>query len=409
MTDVSLSLPIALRKTLEEAQPDLLRLLLKATTEQLMSAEADTACGAAYGERSAERINARNGYRSRPWETRVGEIQLQIPKLRKGSYFPDWLLEPRRRSERALLAAVAEAYVLGVSTRRVERLLETLGLSGISKSRVSEIVQELDPAIEAFRNRPLTLDYPYVWLDALDMSNREEGNSVKVKVVVATAVSQQGFREILGVDVVTAEDGASWLAFLRGLKARGLAGVRLVVSDAHPGLKAAIASVFTGSAWQRCRTHFITNLLAKIPKAAQPGIVALWRMIFLQEDAASVRRQAEQILMLLEARFPQAGELFAEALDDVLAFTAFPKEHWRQIWSNNPQERLNKEIRRRTDVVGIFPNRAAILRLVGALLAEQHDEWVVGRRYFSLESIKQLYPDARALPEASSSQLPTAA
>jgi len=302
--------------------------------------------------------------------------------------------------------------VLGVSTRRVERLLETLGLSGISKSRVSEIVQELDPAIEAFRNRPLTLDYPYVWLDALDMSNREEGNSVKVKVVVATAVSQQGFREILGVDVVTAEDGASWLAFLRGLKARGLAGVRLVVSDAHPGLKAAIASVFTGSAWQRCRTHFITNLLAKIPKAAQPGIVALWRMIFLQEDAASVRRQAEQILMLLEARFPQAGELFAEALDDVLAFTAFPKEHWRQIWSNNPQERLNKEIRRRTDVVGIFPNRAAILRLVGALLAEQHDEWVVGRRYFSyfsLESIKQLYPDARALPEASSSQLPTAA
>lgn len=409
MTEASLSLPIALRKTLEESQPDLLRLLLKATTEQLMSAEADAVCGAAYGERSAERTNARNGYRSRPWETRVGEIDLQIPKLRKGSYFPDWLLEPRRRSEKALLAAVAEAYVLGVSTRRVERLLETLGLSGISKSRVSEIVQELDPAIEAFRNRPLTNAYPYVWLDALDMSSREEGSSIKVKVVVATAVSHQGFREILGVDVFTTEDGASWLAFLRSLKARGLSGVRLVVSDAHPGLKAAIASVFTGSRWQRCRTHFITNLLAKIPKAAQPGVMALWRMIFLQEDAASVRRQADQLLELLEARFPQAAELFAEGIDDVLAFTAFPKEHWRQIWSNNPQERLNKEIRRRTDVVGIFPNRAAILRLVGALLAEQHDEWVVGRRYFSLESIKQLNPESRALPEAGDPQLLTAA
>lgn len=409
MTDASLSLPIALRKTLEESQPDLLRLLLKATTEQLMSAEADAVCGAAYGERSTERINARNGYRSRPWETRVGEIELQIPKLRKGSYFPDWLLEPRRRSEKALLAAVAEAYVLGVSTRRVERLLETMGLSGISKSRVSEIVQELDPAIEAFRNRALTNAYPYVWLDALDMSSREEGSSVKVKVVVATAVSQQGFREILGVDVFTTEDGASWLAFLRSLKARGLAGVHLVVSDAHPGLKAAIASVFTGSRWQRCRTHFITNLLAKIPKAAQPGVMALWRMIFLQEDAASVRRQADHLRELIEARFPQAAELFAEGIEDVLAFTAFPKEHWRQIWSNNPQERLNKEIRRRTDVVGIFPNRAAILRLVGALLAEQHDEWVVGRRYFSLESIKQLNPESRALPEAGEPQLLTAA
>jgi putative transposase len=292
VTEPSLPLPIALRKSIEQSSPDLLRSLLQSVVEQLMSAEADAVCGAAYGERSAERINARNGYRSRPWETRLGEIDLQIPKLRKGSYFPDWLLEPRRRSEKALLAAVAEAYVLGVSTRRVERLMETLGLSGISKSRVSEIVQELDPAIEAFRNRSLTIGYPYVWLDALDMSSREEGSSVKVKVVVATGVSQQGFREVLGVDVVTTEDGASWLAFLRSLKARGLSGVRLVVSDAHPGLKAAIASVFTGSRWQRCRTHFITNLLAKIPKAAQPGVMALWRMVFLQEDAASVRRQA---------------------------------------------------------------------------------------------------------------------
>ena len=398
MTEPSLPLPIALRKTLEQSSPDLLRSLLQAVVEQLMSAEADARCGAGYGERSAERVNARNGYRGRPWETRLGEIDLQIPKLRKGSYFPDWLLEPRRRSEKALLAAIAESYVLGVSTRRVERLLETLGLSGISKSRVSEIVAEIDPAVEAFRQRPLTLAYPYIWLDALVMKCREDGGGAHVSVVVATGVSSEGQREILGIDVFTTEDGAAWLAFLRGLKARGLSGVRLVISDAHPGLKAAIASVFTGSHWQRCRTHLTTNVLTKIPKAAQPGVAALFRMIFLQQDAAAVRQQAEHVLTVLEQRWPSAAKILAEAFDDVLAFCAFPKEHWRQIWSNNPQERLNKEIRRRTDVVGIFPNRAAIVRLVGALLAEQHDEWAVGRRYFSLESIAQLNPELKTLP-----------
>lgn len=398
MTEPSLPLPIALRKSIEESSPDLLRSLLQAVVEQLMSAEADARCGAPYGERSAERTNARNGYRTRPWETRLGEIELAIPKLRKGSYFPEWLLEPRRRSERALLAAIAEAYVLGVSTRRVERLMETLGLSGISKSRVSEICSELDPAVEAFRQRPLTLPYPYVWLDALDMKCREEGSGVGVSVVVATGVSSEGRREVLGVDVFTSEDGAAWLAFLRGLKARGLSGVRLVISDAHSGLKAAIASVFTGSRWQRCRTHLITNVLAKVPKAAQPGVAALFRMIFLQQDATAVRQQAEHVLAVLDERWPDAAKIFGDAIEDVLAFTAFPKEHWRQIWSNNPQERLNKEIRRRTDVVGIFPNRAAIVRLVGALLAEQHDEWAVGRRYFSLESVSQLNPELKNLP-----------
>ncbi len=399
MTEPSLPLPIALRKTLEQSSPDLLRSLLQAVVEQLMSAEADAHCGAPYGERSLERVNARNGYRGRPWETRLGEIDLQIPKLRKGSYFPDWLLEPRRRSEKALLAAIAEAYVLGVSTRRVERLLETLGLSGISKSRVSEICAELDPAVEAFRQRPLTLAYPYIWLDALVMKCREDGGGApNVSVVVATGVSSEGQREILGVDVFTAEDGAAWLAFLRGLKARGLSGVRLVISDAHPGLKSAIASVFTGSRWQRCRTHLTTNVLTKIPKAAQPGVAAMFRMIFLQQDAAAVRQQAEHVLAVLEERWPDAGKIFLDALEDVLAFTAFPREHWRQIWSNNPQERLNKEIRRRTDVVGIFPNRAAIVRLVGALLAEQHDEWAVSRRYFSLESVGQLNPELKPLP-----------
>lgn len=398
MTEPSLPLPIALRKSIEESSPDLLRSLLQAVVEQLMSAEADARCGAPYGERSAERTNARNGYRTRPWETRLGEIELAIPKLRKGSYFPEWLLEPRRRSERALLAAIAEAYVLGVSTRRVERLMETLGLSGISKSRVSEICSELDPAVEAFRQRPLTLPYPYVWLDALDMKCREEGSGVGVSVVVATGVSSEGRREVLGVDVFTSEDGAAWLAFLRGLKARGLSGVRLVISDAHSGLKAAIASVFTGSRWQRCRTHLITNVLAKVPKAAQPGVAALFRMIFLQQDATAVRQQAEHVLAVLDERWPDAAKIFGDAIEDVLAFTAFPKEHWRQIWSNNPQERLNKEIRRRTDVVGIFPNRAAIVRLVGALLAEQHDEWAVGRRYFSLESVSQRNPELKNLP-----------
>lgn len=398
MTEPSLPLPIALRKSIEESSPDLLRSLLQAVVEQLMSAEADARCGAPYGERSAERTNARNGYRTRPWETRLGEIDLAIPKLRKGSYFPEWLLEPRRRSERALLAAIAEAYVLGVSTRRVERLLETLGLSGISKSRVSEICSELDPAVDAFRQRPLTLPYPYVWLDALDMKCREEGGGVGVSVVVATGVSSEGRREVLGVDIFTSEDGAAWLAFLRGLKARGLSGVRLVISDAHSGLKAAIASVFTGSSWQRCRTHLITNVLAKVPKAAQPGVAALFRMIFLQQDSTAVRQQAEHVLAVLDERWPDAARIFADAFDDVLAFTAFPKEHWRQIWSNNPQERLNKEIRRRTDVVGIFPNRAAIVRLVGALLAEQHDEWAVGRRYFSLESVAHLNPELKNLP-----------
>jgi len=395
VTEPSLPLPIALRKTLEDSSPDLLRSLLQAVVEQLMSAEADTRCGAGYGERSAERVNARNGYRVRPWETRLGEIDLAIPKLRKGSYFPEWLLEPRRRSEKALLAAIAEAYVLGVSTRRVERLLETLGLSGISKSRVSEICAELDPAVESFRQRPLTLAYPYVWLDALEMKCREEGGGTNVTVVVATGVSSEGRREILGIDVFTTEDGAAWLAFLRGLKARGLSGVRLVISDAHQGLKAAIASVFTGSRWQRCRTHLITNVLARVPKPAQPGVAALFRMIFLQQDKAAVHQQAEHVLAVLEQRWPPAGQIFLDALEDVLAFTDFPKE---QIWSNNPQERLNKEIRRRTDVVGIFPNRAAIIRLVGALLAEQHDEWAVARRYFSLESLAQRNPELNTLP-----------
>ena len=390
VTEPSFSLPIALRKSIEESSPDLLRGLLQGIVERLMAAEADGRCNAGYGERTADRINSRNGYRVRPWETRLGEIELRIPKLRRDTYYPEWLLEPRRRSEKALLAVVAEAYVLGVSTRKVERLMETLGLTGMSKSRVSEIASELDEAVTAFRNRPLDTAYPYLWLDALQVKAREGGSAPNVTVVVATAVSAEGFREVLGVDVFTSEDGAAWLAFLRQLQARGLRGVRLVISDAHKGLKAAIAAVLTGASWQRCRAHFTTNLLARVPKPAQPAVTAVMRSIFLQQDPEAVRQQARQALDFLETRFARAAEILAEGFDDLLAFTSFPREHWRQIWSNNPQERLNKEIRRRTDVVGIFPNRDAVLRLVGALLAEQHDEWAVARRYFSLESLTLL-------------------
>lgn len=409
MTQPSIPLPIALRKSLEQASPDLLRELLRMFLEKLMSNEADSICGAEYGERAEERVNSRNGYRIRPLETRVGEMALRIPRLRKGSYFPEWLLEPRRRSERALLSVVAEAYVLGVSTRRVERLMETLGLSGISKSRVSEIAGELDEAVEAFRQRPLESAYPYLWLDALEVKSREGGRTVNVTVVVATGVNETGYREVLGVDVFTSEDGAAWLGFLRSLVARGLRGVKLTISDAHPGLKAAIAAVLPGGAWQRCRAHFVQNLLAQVPKSAHLAVSSLFRSVYAQLDADSVRAQYGTVLRSLEERFPKAGDLLARAREELLAFTSFPKEHWRQIWSNNPQERLNKEIRRRTDVVGVFPNRDAITRLVGALLAEQHDEWAIARRYFSLESLATVLNPAPVTSDAEQPALLTAA
>ena len=409
MTQPSIPLPIALRKSLEQASPDLLRELLRMFLEKLMSNEADSLCGADYGERAEERVNSSNGYRIRPLETRVGEMALRIPRLRKGSYFPEWLLEPRRRSERALLSVVAEAYVLGVSTRRVERLMETLGLSGISKSRVSEIAGELDEAVEAFRQRPLESAYPYLWLDALEVKSREGGRTVNVTVVVATGVNETGYREVLGVDVFTSEDGAAWLGFLRSLVARGLRGVKLTISDAHPGLKAAVAAVLPGGAWQRCRAHFVQNLLAQVPKSAHLAVSSLFRSIYAQLDAESVRAQYDTALKTLEERFPKAGNLLARAREELLAFTSFPKEHWRQIWSNNPQERLNKEIRRRTDVVGVFPNRDAITRLVGALLAEQHDEWAIARRYFSLESLASVLNPVAATSNADQPALLTAA
>jgi transposase-like protein len=383
-----------LRKQLEETSPDLLRAMVKEFAEALMSADADAVCGAAYGERSPERVNRRNGYRERDWDTRVGSIELAVPKLREGSYFPDWLLQPRRRAEQAFVSVIADAYLAGVSTRRVEKLVQQLGIERMSKSQVSRLAKSLDQIVEDFRTRPLDgAPYVYVTLDALVVKCREGGRTVNACVVHAVGVNRDGFRESLGLDVVTSEDGAAWLAYVRGLVARGLTGVKLVSSDAHPGLVEAIAATLPGASWQRCRTHFMRNLLTRVPKSAQSFVATMVRTIFAQPDAATVHEQHARIVDQLATRFPDAAALLDEAAADLLAFTAFPKEHWRQVWSNNSLERLNKEIRRRTDVVGIFPDRAAIIRLVGAVLAEQNDEWAVARRYMSAESI------AKALAE----------
>jgi transposase-like protein len=388
MVDGNMDALTWIRKQVENSGGDLPRELLKQVVERLMSAEADALCNAGYAERSAERTNKRNGYRSRGWETRVGSIDLSIPKLRHGSYFPDWLLEPRRRSERALVQVVVEAYVRGVSTRRVEGLVQALGLTSMSKSQVSELAKELDELVESFRARPLAGGpYTYLWLDATVLKCRDGGRVVNVAAVVATTVNADGQRELAGFDLFTSEDGAAWTAFLRSLVARGLAGVQLVVSDAHEGLKNAIAAVLPGASWQRCRTHFMRNVLTQAPKSAQDMVATLIRSIFAQPDRASVLHQHSTVVGQLEGRFPKVAAMLDEAAGDLLAFAAFPKQHWKQIWSNNPQERLNKEIKRRTDVVGIFPNRDAIIRLVGAVLCEQNDEWAVTRRYMDAAAL----------------------
>ena len=377
-----------LRKHLDTDGNDMVREMVAAFAQQLMGAEADAICGAGYGEVSPERVNSRNGYRDRRWDTRAGTIDLKVPKLRSGSYFPDWLLEPRRRAEKALVAVVADCYLRGVSTRRVDKLVQTMGIEGISKSQVSRMAGELDEMVTEFRNRPLDNGpYTYVWADALTQKVREGGRIVNVAVVIAVGVNADGHREVLGVDLITAEDGAGWLAFFRSLIARGLSGTALVISDAHEGLVGAVEATMQGASWQRCRTHYLRNLLTKVPKASQPMVATLVRTIFEQPDAKSVWAQHARVVEQLADQFPVAADHLADAAHDVLAFTAFPKAHWRQIWSNNPQERLNKELRRRTDVVGIFPNREAVVRLVGAVLAEQHDEWAVTRRYMAAEGL----------------------
>jgi putative transposase len=411
VVETTMNLSGWLRKQLEEASPDLLRAMVQDFAEALMGAEAEALCGAGYGERSPERVNRRNGYREREWDTRVGSIELAVPKLREGSYFPDWLLQPRRRAEQAFVAVIADAYLAGVSTRRVEKLVQQLGVDRLSKSQVSRLAQSLDGIVEAFRTRPLDgAPYAYVTLDALEVKCREGGRTVNVCVVHAVGVNRDGFRESLGLDVVTSEDGAGWLAFLRSLVARGLSGVKLVTSDAHSGLVDAIAATLPGAGWQRCRTHAMRNLLIKVPKSAQSFVATMVRTIFAQPDAQTVHEQHRRIVDQLRARFPEAATFLDEAAPDLLAFTAFPKEHWHQLWSNNSLERLNKEIRRRTDVVGIFPDRAAIVRLVGALLAEQNDEWAVAsRRYMSVESLTKALADLEPAGPVGTPELPTAA
>jgi putative transposase len=342
-----------LRKHLDAEGSDLLREMVRTFAERLMAAEVDVLCNAGFGEVTPERTNSRNGYRSRQFDSRVGTMDLAIPKVREGSYYPGWLLEPRRRAERALVAVVAECYVRGVSTRRVEGLVQTLGIEHLSKSQVSRMAKDLDVEVATFRNRPLDAGpYTYVSLDAMTQKVREGGRIVNVAVVIAVGVNAEGHREVLGFDIITSEDGAGWLAFLRGLVARGLAGTTLVISDAHVGLVDAVRSTLTGAVWQRCRTHFMRNLLTRVPKSAQAMVATLVRTIFAQPDAASVWEQHARVVDQLTEQFPAAAELLAEAAPDVLAFTGFPKEHWKQVWSNNPQERLNKELRRRTDVVG---------------------------------------------------------
>jgi len=393
--DRSMALDELLRKVQMSDDVDFLREGVRVLAQALMEAEVTQQVGAGRYERTAERSGERNGHRERRWDTRVGSIELRVPRVREGSYFPA-LLEPRRRAERALVAVVQEAYVQGVSTRRVDDLAQALGLHGISKSQVSLICQELDAEVERFRSRPLgAASYPYVWLDATYVKARTQGRVAGQAVVIAIGLNAQtGQREVLGLEVGPSEDGAFWLAFLRGLVARGLAGVQLVVSDAHEGLKAAIGAVLHGASWQRCRVHFVRNALALVPKSAQQLVAATIRTVFAQPEPAMARQTWRQVADGFRPRYPKLAALLDAAETEVLAYLAFPPDHWRQIWSNNPLERLNREVKRRTDVVGIFPNEAAIVRLVGMILAEQHDEWQVGRRYFSAESLAKLAPPA---------------
>src|SRR4051794_13365770 len=376
-----------LEEQLAQASPDLLRELLQTFINTLLSAEADSVCGAAYGTSSPERVNRRNGYRHRGFDTRAGTVDVAVPKLREGSYFPEWLLERRKRAERALTSVVATCYLLGVSTRRMDKLVQSLGIITLSKSQVSVMAKDLDDHVAEFRARPLAEAGPFTFVasDALVLKVREGGRVVPVHALVATGVNADGHREILGVQVTTSEDGAGWLGFFRDLTARGLSGVKLVTSDAHAGLVAAIAATLPGASWQRCRTHYAANLMSVTPKSSWGWVKALLHSVYDQPDAASVHAQFDRVVDALTEKLPTVADHLESARADILAFTPFPKEVWRQIWSNNPNERLNREIRRRTDVVGIFPDRPSIIRLVGAVLAEQHDEWAEGRRYLGLD------------------------
>jgi putative transposase len=365
---------------------DLVRELLAYAAERLMAAEVEGLCGARHGERSPARTNQRNGYRERPWDTRAGRIDLKIPKLRRGSYFPA-LLEPRRTAERALAAVIQEAYVHGVSTRAVDELVRAMGLSGVSRSEVSRLCAEIDGRVNAFLARPIEGDWPYLWIDATYVRVRENGRIVSTAVIIATAVNTDGRREVLGMATGPSEAEPFWTDFLRSLADRGLRGVRLVVADDHKGLRAAATRVLHATL-QRCRVHWMRNLLGRVPPSQRAMVAALLRTIFAQDTKDAAHEQWRRVADGLRERFPKVAELMDGAEHDVLAHRAFPKEHWPQLASTNPLERLNGEVKRRTDVVGIFPNAAAITRLVGAILLEQNDEWAVARRYMTLETIR---------------------
>jgi putative transposase len=378
-------------KLTEGREFDFFREAMLSVLRELMEVEISQKTGASLGERTSERLTMRNGYRERRLDTRVGSLALPIPKLREGSYFPSFL-EPRRRSEEALLAVIAEAYVKGVSTRKVEDLVVALGLDGISKSEVSRICARLDDQVEAFRGRPLLGRYPYLFLDATYEKVRDDsGRVVSMALVVAYGVAETGEREILGLEVCKSEEHAFWRGFLAGLVARGLSGVALVVSDAHKGLRRAIEEVFLGASWQRCRVHFLRNLLSLVPKDGQGMVLAAVRLIFQQPDKVRAQEELRALADRLRDRLPRVSALLLEAEEEILAHMEFPTEHWRQISSTNPLERLNKEINRRTRVVGIFPCEKSLIRLIGAVLAEQNDEWAVSRKYMSRHSLARIY------------------
>lgn len=389
MADPTITLLDYLRKMGIDLDGDFLKEGTRLLTQLAVELEAEQVIGAGRYERSENRTTQRNGYRARTWETRVGEIPLRIPKLRDGTYFPS-LLEPRKRSEKALLSVVQSAYVQGVSTRKVDDLLRALGLTGIDKSKVSRICKELDEVVEAFRNRPLEGKYPYLWLDALYLKVRQDHRIVSQALIVAIGVRETGEREILGLTLGASEELAFWVDFLRSLSRRGLQGVELVTSDAHEGLKAAIQQVLTGATWQRCRVHFMRNVLAHIPKGSKSMVAAALRTIFAQPDREAAGEQLVEVVKAMHDRWPKAADLVAAAEDDVLAYMSFPQEHWTRIYSTNPLERVNKEVKRRTNVVGIFPDEPSVIRLVGSVLMEISDEWQVGRRYFSQESMNKL-------------------
>ena len=388
MTDHS----IALRALLDKASDaDLLTEMVTHVANRLMQMDVDNVCGAAAHERSEGRVNRRNGYRDRRWETRAGTVDLKVPKLRRGSYFPEFL-EPRRASEKALVAVVQEAYLGGLSTRDVDDLVKSMGMTGISKSQVSRLCSELDERVGAFLSRPLEGDWPYLWLDATYVRSRAAGRVVNVAIVVAVAVNREGRREVLGIGVMPSEAEAFWAEFLRSLTHRGLRGVQLVVSDAHVGLKAAAAKVL-GASWQRCRVHFMRNALACVPKKASAMVSAAIRTAFDLADPEDAHRRWGELVEVFDSSHTKLATLMRAAEHDVLAYKRFPAERHRQLHSTNPLERLNKEIKRRTRVVGIFPNDASIERLVGAMMMEQNDEWAIARRYMTLETMSGVCDD----------------